>query len=334
MEDWKNKFKMYLFGPNPESMNIEAAVSIIKKYIPKRLFKYTRVSCFSIKNLNEDTLLFNAPENFDDPYDSSMQALFDPEFERDCLIEKGDLLTSLFLRYSQCLSRQDVDKINKSNYPPSEIIRILKEKDKLEDLAEDIDAITESFDQTEICEIGEAAGKHFHEEIRNYYKVSCLSEKFNSMPMWDHYANNHQGFVMEYNFSEVGNYSFMPFPIIYDKERFNPLPYVREYCQSGNRNDMVGIAALIHKAKDWSYENEWRLIVSNNQKSTEHSVHKVPTPKAIYLGSKMKPTDILCLKHIAIEKEIPIFKMKLSKSSYELHPVLIKNNKNIRRVPC
>lgn len=40
-------------------------------------------------------------------------------------------------------------------------------------------------------------------EIRNQIKMSCLSENINSPLMWAHYADNHTGFAIGYDFREM-----------------------------------------------------------------------------------------------------------------------------------
>ena len=36
--------------------------------------------------------------------------------------------------------------------------------------------------------------------LRNYPNIACFSESKDSPTMWAHYADNHKGFVLEYDF--------------------------------------------------------------------------------------------------------------------------------------
>lgn len=57
-------------------------------------------------------------------------------------------------------------------------------------------------------------------EIKDSIRVVCLSEVYNSMLMWSHYAQNHKGFCIEYEFDESNTFYKHLHPIIYTKERY------------------------------------------------------------------------------------------------------------------
>lgn len=164
--------------------------------------------------------------------------------------------------------------------------------------------------------------ERFNETIKKGYKICSLSERVDSMLMWSHYAKNHTGFVMEYDFnslplSDVRSRSL--WPVIYDDKLFDASRFMREQSESGAYNNLFGIIASIHKAKDWQYEQEWRLIIPLGPDEPPFN-YSVPTPKAIYLGSKVSNEDRIKISNIANKKGIPVYKMKLSHDRFNMAP--------------
>lgn len=85
----------------------------------------------------------------------------------------------------------------------------------------------------------------FHEEI-DKKGVCCFTTKKDNLLMWSHYADSHKGVCYEFDTQ------FLPglVPIIYSSE----YPIIRLYDKNSYRN------AIFTKSKDWSYEEEWRMV--------------------------------------------------------------------------
>ena len=137
--------------------------------------------------------------------------------------------------------------------------------------------------------------------------------------MWSHYADNHQGMVLRYDFIKLDLYL--------DKHRdllmgLNPVMYtdnlinLQEY--KGFRDKVsVSTLAAISKSKEWSYEKEWRLII--NKKSDERGLAvKVIKPSCIILGARISEIHKIMLSLEAKKKDIPIKQIKLDKTKYRL----------------
>lgn len=56
--------------------------------------------------------------------------------------------------------------------------------------------------------------------IKDAVRVVCLSEVYDSMLMWSHYAQNHTGFCIEYDFKESDMLCKQLYPVIYTKDRY------------------------------------------------------------------------------------------------------------------
>ena len=97
------------------------------------------------------------------------------------------------------------------------------------------------------------------ENIRARVGVLSLSERYDSLPMWAHYANLAQGFVVvldnltEYfNGDKTGSLN-IPKPVIYADQFFG-------MTFDPSTQDRL----FFSKLSDWSYEREWRVVTALN----------------------------------------------------------------------
>lgn len=134
------------------------------------------------------------------------------------------------------------------------------------------------FDETKLAEKGwdNKQIEVYLAHIASLFKVGCLSSVGeNNMPMWAYYANNHQGFCIEYKITEKQK-QFI-FPVAYEDERI--------YGNSIVTNMLNGMMKIVHneftfenmpeelridimalvmsmttKHSSWSHENEYRIL--------------------------------------------------------------------------
>ena len=132
--------------------------------------------------------------------------------------------------------------------------------------------------------------------INNFYEhsgISCFSEELFNFPMWGNYADNRTGFCVEYCIKDdnISNIYFERFyPVIYLDKKFN-FEKILEVLLPKIFNDEVipqSVVILLFsllgsiKHNSWSYEKEWRYIISEKFKEQDFPF-KV---KAIYVGDK------------------------------------------------
>ncbi|AYN16797.1 DUF2971 domain-containing protein [Pseudomonas sp. p99-361] len=113
--------------------------------------------------------------------------------------------------------------------------------------------------------------------------VFCLSEAPDEILMWSHYAENHKGFCIEYKIDETSPLTTMA----------RPVKYTDVYPSLSVKNLHAGAteafleACLFTKAKQWSYEKEWRAIMDVGGK-----LYQAPAPvSAIIFGARMPEAD-------------------------------------------
>lgn len=104
------------------------------------------------------------------------------------------------------------------------------------------------------------------EDGRSKLGVLCFSKNPENILMWSHYANNHKGIVYEFKpslFTDKRTSSFTAFPykVNYPKDKsYEPL----SYTLTGDAKKEQFAYELLTKAKDWEYEEEYRMIDFEN----------------------------------------------------------------------
>lgn len=184
----------------------------------------------------------------------------------------------------------------------------------------------------------------FIDDFTTFIKATSLTENDpNSMPMWAHYANNHQGFCVSYDMKESANnaLSACTFPVQYTNQRLDITSFMKKYATSiSNEIDnqisssskqiyisdlsLIYIAQFLYNIKHttWQYEKEFRCTTGAIAKGMPY-IEAIP--KAIYIGMKCCPKNRLQLLSIANTLSIPIYQMKFNEfsSDYTIEAELI-----------
>lgn len=198
--------------------------------------------------------------------------------------------------------------------------------------------------------------------VQKTIKFACFSETIDSAAMWGYYADSGCGFALSYDFRNggytvcntcpTGNLcstykSCLLVPMIYGDTCFDATKFAAWIFQQeailkmlADRNALslysylqniipcpdlfMPTKVLLHKASDWGHEREWRLTCQCNSSEFNQQefswARKKPT--AVYLGRKISPFYEKIIRHIAIEKNIPVYKMQIlrDKPLYKLYP--------------
>jgi len=107
--------------------------------------------------------------------------------------------------------------------------------------------------------------------------VLCLSEIRDSLLMWGHYTDNHQGFVIGFD-QDHPFFSVRRGP----EDEFGFLRQVK-YCRSRPRvtlADTTGMEWFETKSDDWAYEKEWRMM--RILRDAESQLEAVPHPVCLF----------------------------------------------------
>ena len=152
--------------------------------------------------------------------------------------------------------------------------------------------------------------------------ISCFTEKYDSLLMWSHYANGHSGFCIKYKFDDIWNcFNSSLFPVIYGSERFKPV-----LKDSGNAGEII--STFSHKASEWKYEKEWRVIklISivdknfPNLHAQKGELSDMAKPVEIIMGCHYYDNDNkFKLAKYCKENNIVLYRMHMKDSEYQLY---------------
>ena len=170
--------------------------------------------------------------------------------------------------------------------------------------------------------------------------------------MWSHYADNHNGFCVEYDISAINPKNLLPlkhhnfgenqedfldertklltvaglFPVIYTANRVNiPRTKLQKIKLDNNNNlhhhsdiDAILYKTYIVKSAKWNYEKEWRIIIDGD--ICEYFDNKIPFPyiKRIFLGCKMESHNIDTIIEIADELGVEVIIMSMDDKKFIL----------------
>ena len=309
-------------------------INFMQKRIPTKLYKYfpnieeeMNVN-YSLEAIQDNTVHLSYPSVFDDIYDSDISVSFDT-FERLRLIEycrrcnvEADKSESVDVIEKKLLDKLNsfdnyIDAFDKSKCTEIEILsndlfcRLLK-------LELENDGSIEDVMETEYSRC--------MKELKNTFKTTCFATSPYSQLMWGGiYANCHRGFCLEYTISKEAKYKILLenlFPLVYSKVRSNMeeefIKQIDEYPTDETLKN-VYIHGALRKSIDWSFQDEWRLLMLDGMPGMKESkVEFFPISK-VYLGYRMNDEErdkiiSICEKkgidYVGVRKRHDIFEME------------------------
>jgi hypothetical protein len=312
---WQEKFFELLFPvANPE---IEKAYDLKYEFLPKSIFKYRSINTQTIENLKSEEIWMSEASDFNDPYDTGLTA----DFERITL----ENFKSNFDRFygnateDHKIPKEVVDAARASTDPRVVFLHYAISKG-------DIKPENVSRFQTALAGATDAQYKDLKEAYnqisRSHKVIHSFSERNDSILMWSHYADSHRGFLIEYDLSIVPKTDFKSrfmFPVIYSENLLDVSEYIIAMRGLG-KNPLYITKAALYKSIDWAYEKEWRWVITGGV--IQKGLQKFLPPKALYLGARISDDNANDLKKIAKSKNIPVYKMDLSKDKFLMIPIV------------
>ena len=163
----------------------------------------------------------------------------------------------------------------------------------------------------------------------------CLTDTDQSLPMWAHYADNHTGCCLIFDFSKYPNQKteedIFPFHHMKKIEYKENLP---TYNMDRPWHD------YFYKSNEWQYEHEWRAIMFNKDVSL-----KSPNPFlrqkshgtglyslgdflcGIILGNKMRDAHKKSIKVVARQRGISVQQASPKLYKYGIHLTDVDSNR-------
>ena len=316
------------------------------EHIPKSVFKFYPFNHNSLKCVETNAVFMNDPNNFNDPFDCVLcanqreylkQALVDYLIETDA-VNRGVLSLEELnkLKYSYCGDWENVNVYSTFNSVVSHLCYDANLKEFRKG-SEEIENELYSF---------EIKYKQRMKELRkSVVRVTSFANisKFkltSYMELWSHYAQNHEGFCVEYDLTK---------PIMDNKENsmvlggLLPCEYgVRQIILSNRKVykyvnkipfttyeqmefDKSILLSFLTKSSSWKYENEWRLLLPIDICSIYGNMIPFFPIKAIYIGCRMPIDNQEYLYRFAQRKNIDIYNMTMHEYNFKLEDYSNKN---------
>lgn len=311
--DWMVEFKEKMLGRTINVEDISGGFALKFEHIPSSLFKYREFddSGYSLGNLASNTVWMNSPQNFNDPFDCSLtvsMSKLSPE------ILEGIHEILKVMKYEGDDLERVVELVSVTSNPYAELFAVLSREGRIDaDVSVALTSLLEARDDRLI--------EDFSEKTKDLVKICSFCESNASILMWAHYAKNHTGFCIEYDFKTLGVDHLstkLLYPVQYSEYMHDHAEHMLiEDQERGNPLSIV--LPAITKSQDWSYEREWRLVYSNNFLATSRAI-LVPTPVRVYAGVRIDDENFVKLQRICDLIGVPLVKMKMSRNAFKIVP--------------
>jgi len=205
-----------------------------------RLYKY--LSPYHTRILENQMVRFSQPSVLNDPYELKPHI--------SSIMSKEDTIN----QFSQLLPGMIDDEYSKIPLH----MKALLQYDKFQQAMTTIITSSESMMLDAITKHTPAFADMIYDTMDKLIGIFCLSENPDNELMWSHYADSHQGFVIEFD-SEA--YFFNQ-----KKSNFDEFRHLKEIKYSDQRpsitlNKVRDFTPFLTKGSQWSYEKEWRMML-------------------------------------------------------------------------
>ncbi|HGY0991865.1 TPA: DUF2971 domain-containing protein [Aeromonas salmonicida subsp. pectinolytica] len=94
--------------------------------------------------------------------------------------------------------------------------------------------------------------------------ITAMSENPDSILMWSHYADSHNGICVGYDISKINNENMRLLEIDYSAKRFEQSDITKNLLTLPSMIETIIDKVITTKSKKWSYEDEHRYITQLN----------------------------------------------------------------------
>jgi hypothetical protein len=236
-------------------------------------------------------LYFASPVEINDPFDFKTThdyTLLDTDDKRE--------------RYVDKLIEQTIEILHQRGIDPQ-----AKKAELMWRLANELEKIQDEYDSTS------------HPMTDNRFGVLSLSTKWDSVLMWSHYAVNHQGFCIGYDFEKLK---------CYNRGTAGPVSYRDTYpaLDPLDPDPLNEILTKTHtKAAVWTYEDEYRFtrLWENGNPTIDDRILTIPNEciSEVILGININPSDQKEIVTTIAQKGISLYQAIRKRRSYGIDRV-------------
>ena len=270
-----------------KNLDYENYINILSEILPKKIYRYFDHSNKKIELLINNFIQLSSPLEFNDPYDSL--ATFENEVE-------NRYYGKIEFTIQKILNSKDakVQELKKHLIEKNVLLSEVDWPDKIRIIKEEQQKLLGENDGPEYMELRSCIYRlnEFHgfnnPRLGDWVtssKVCCFSAVKNNTLMWAHYGRMNSGLCIEYDTSkiidDINSEKYIFLPVIYSDKIYkdDPYPISEKTCSL-----FWNLPQFMYKKDDWSYEQEWRLIIPNCK---DNSLF-FPYAQQIFLGTNFK----------------------------------------------
>ena len=161
-----------------------------------------------------------------------------------------------------------------------------------------------------------------HNDLLSCARIVCLTETYDNLPMWWHYADERRGICFEFDIDKANpKDTLFIFPVKYSNKlhdavetlhRLDARHLKKKDKEEREFHAIVSEVMLpcIHKLSDWSYEKEWRYIMTNAD------YFNFVKPSKIILGDKIDESKKNTILEEAKMQGISVTQMSITKYGF------------------
>ncbi len=260
-----------------------------------KLYKYKPINNFTLKMLEDSELYFPFPKEFNDPFDCSSNISYAGKKEQHIEFMKSD---------------------GKSENEINKYLNILEECD---------------YDPTDKIDKYKSFQTNDYLDTQMVYSLSSVSD--NTL-MWSHYTNSHQGICIGFEVKEVVDILFFEFD-----EQVNKIAPPEDKLgliwKVTYNNDMPAAVSrfepnqdyfsfFITKHTNWSYENEYRMILLYEDYQKKIYKFRKDILKEVVFGMRISEEnkklvkEIIDKKYISMGFDVDYYQARPRKGTYLL----------------
>lgn len=263
--------------------------NLCERYLPNYLYKYYGNTMRLLQAISGEYIHFENSATYNDMFDgvsnfnNETPAMI--ECNRDILNKIADLLNE---KYKSLEKNNEIKRIK--NFQFEQYERLSK---TLENVSAELGAEWKS-------RILEVLKNQFAYTHTGNNQMSCFSSKDDSILMWSHYGKSLKGGCLIYDTTKDEKLFKHAYPVFYDDNR----------AKYNGKTE-----GLFVKAKEWSYENEWRIIADLKKVEILHT----NACCGVIIGTRMDKTEQDIVKEIAKSKSLVIFYASPDNSEYKIN---------------
>lgn len=248
-ENWKDQYDQLLCE---NSLQASFAASDLKNnHLPKKLYRYRPVTHDNVElridEIENGTVYLSHPKDLNDKFEGRTHlSSRDPaKYHKKEMFEE---------QFKNILPQDQFDRI----FQDPEWYPLLMEYSAYQDAPENPERV-----KREIEKVMQGELEYLNETVTNIarkmVRVASFTTDANNLNMWDRYASGHKGICLEYDMERLENVFFRNrlFPVFYK----DSMPDMVGRMTRGEFSTFRFFDFIaMHKTKEWSNENEWRLI--------------------------------------------------------------------------